>query len=301
MPEIKKTKRKVQLARTRVKKRVKLAVIPQKANQFRPHAVRRYGIAAILALVIGFQLVYSGFTGSSVLGVKRDISTSGLLADTNKARAEQGQSPLVMNDALSRAAQMKANNMFTEQYWAHNSPKGETPWHWFEAVGYNYSSAGENLAKNFSSDDGTIAAWLASPTHRANVLNADYKDVGFAIVDGMLNGDQTTLIVALYAKPAVSAVQGTTATHLDAANVNPSISFMTKLGLSIQAMTPAAVSSVVVLIIAANVALVAHMYRKRLPVALRRSWYRHHGFYKAVGFASIAVAIIFAYGSVGQI
>ena len=284
----------------RVHKRVKLAVVPHKANQFRPHAVRRYGIAIIVAFVLLAQGLYNGVTSGNILGTEAQVTTAGLLAATNNARVEQGEKPLANNAQLAEAAKLKVRNMFDKQYWAHTAPDGTAPWHWFGKVGYAYADAGENLAKNFTTSDSTVSAWLASPTHRANVLKAEYQDVGFAVMSGMLGDKPTTLIVALYGAPDQATVQG--AAHTETVSgIDMSLSIMARIGLGLQALTPAAISSIVVLAIAANIALVAHIYRRKLPLALRRSWYRHHGMYKAVGFVSLAIIIIFAYGGVGQI
>ena len=284
----------------RVHKRVKLAVVPHKANQFRPHAVRRYGIAIIVAFVLLAQGLYNGVTSGNILGTEAQVTTAGLLAATNSARVEQGEKPLANNAQLAEAAKLKVRNMFDKQYWAHTAPDGTAPWHWFGKVGYAYADAGENLAKNFTTSDSTVSAWLASPTHRANVLKPEYQDVGFAVMSGMLGDKPTTLIVALYGTPDQATVQG--AAHSETVSgIDMSLSIMARIGLGLQALTPAAISSIVVLAIAANIALVAHIYRRKLPLALRRSWYRHHGIYKAVGFASLAIIIVFAYGGVGQI
>ena len=284
----------------RVHKRVKLAVVPHKANQFRPHAVRRYGIAIIVAFVLLAQGLYNGVTSGNILGTEAQVTTAGLLAATNSARVEQGEKPLANNAQLAEAAKLKVRNMFDKQYWAHTAPDGTAPWHWFGKVGYAYADAGENLAKNFTTSDSTVSAWLASPTHRANVLKPEYQDVGFAVMSGMLGDKPTTLIVALYGTPDQATVQG--AAHTETVSgIDMSLSIMARIGLGLQALTPAAISSIVVLAIAANIALVAHIYRRKLPLALRRSWYRHHGMYKAVGFVSLAIIIVFAYGGVGQI
>lgn len=298
MPQKQTTKHRLHTARKRVNKRVKLAIVPHKANQYRPHAIRRYGIVAVVALVLVMQGLYNGTHSGNVLGVETQITPSGLLAATNKQRIRNGQQPLTMNTKLAEAAQLKVKNMFSQQYWAHTAPDGTTPWHWIELAGYNYESAGENLAKDFTTNASTVSAWMASPTHRANILNTTYQDVGFAIMDSTLDGEPTTLVVALYGSPETAGVQGVTT---EASRVNESMSLMARIGVGLQSMTPAAVGSVVMLLAAAIVALLAHMYRKKLPRGLRMSWYRHHGMYKAVGFASLAIIIIFAYGSGGQI
>lgn len=300
MAQTKTIKHRITTIKTRVHKRVRLAVVPHRANQYRPHVVRRYGIVAILVAIIALQGAYNSVAHGNVLGVEAQITPPGLLAATNQARADQGEKPLTVNAELNKAAELKVKNMFDKQYWAHTAPDGTTPWHWFSVAGYNYDSAGENLAKDFTTDNSTVAAWMASPSHRANILNASYQDVGFAVMDSMLDGHPTTLIVALYGAPETAAVQGSTVSR-DASDINEPTSLMARLGVGLQSMTPAAVSSIVVLLVAASVALAAHAYRKKLPAHLRRSWYRHHGIYKAIGFTSVALIIIFAYGSTGQI
>lgn len=300
MAQTKTITHRIRTMKTRVHKRVRLAVVPHRANQYRPHVVRRYGIVAILVAIIALQGAYNSISHGNVLGVEAQITPSGLLAATNQARAGQNEKPLVMNAELNKAAELKVKNMFDKQYWAHTAPDGTTPWHWFGVVGYSYDSAGENLAKDFSTDSSTVAAWMASPSHRANILNASYQDVGFAVMDSTLDGHPTTLIVALYGSPETVAVRGATVSR-DVSNIDEPMSLMARLGVGLQSMTPAAVGSVIVLLVATIVALAAHVYRKKLPAHLRRSWYRHHGIYKAIGFASIALIIIFAYGSAGQI
>jgi len=300
MAQTKTITHRIRTMKTRVHKRVRLAVVPHRANQYRPHVVRRYGIVAILVAIIALQGGYNSISHGNVLGVEAQITPSGLLAATNQARADQHEKPLVMNAELNKAAELKVKNMFDKQYWAHTAPDGTTPWHWFGVAGYHYDSAGENLAKDFTTDSSTVAAWMASPSHRANILNASYQDVGFAVMDSELDGHPTTLIVALYGAPETVAVQGATVSR-DTSSVNEPMSLMARLGVGLQSMTPAAVGSVIVLLVATIVALAAHVYRKKLPAHLRRSWYRHHGIYKAIGFASIALIIIFAYGSAGQI
>jgi len=133
-----------------------------------------------------------------VLGYATDIRVDQLLQDTNARRAEAGLSPLSLNETLSRAAAGKAADMFANNYWAHTSPQGKTPWDFITASGYTYTLAGENLAKNFQTSSGVVNAWMDSPTHKANIVKPGYKDVGFAVVNGVLNGEETTLVVQMF-------------------------------------------------------------------------------------------------------
>lgn len=284
----------------RMHRQAKLAVVPHRANQYRPHAVRRYGIAVIVLFVMLVQGAYNGATSGNVLGIKTEVTLAGLLDATNEAREAENLPALKLNEQLTAAAELKAEDMFTKQYWAHTAPDGTTPWHWFGEVNYAYADAGENLAKNFTTSESVLAAWLQSPTHRANVLKDVYDDVGFAVASGVLNGKATTVVVALYGTPAVAAVQGQK-THVSTSITDQPIRPLTQFGIGLMSLTPAAVGGLVLLLLGANVALIAHIYRKKLPVARRRTWYRHHGVYKTAGFVSLAIIMIMAYGSGGQL
>lgn len=133
-----------------------------------------------------------------VLGYATDIRVEQLFSAINAKRAEAGLGALVLDQRLSRAAALKAQDMFANNYWAHNSPAGKTPWEFVTSVGYRYRVAGENLAKNFSVSSAVVDAWMASPTHRENIMRSDYKDIGFAVVNGVLGGEETTLVVQMF-------------------------------------------------------------------------------------------------------
>lgn len=281
----------------RLHRHVKLAVVPHAANDYRPHAIRRYGLAGLLLLVFLLQGTYNSVTTGSVLGVTTDVTPYSLLAATNDARQSEGKQELALNEQLSEAARLKAEDMLKNQYWAHTSPSGVTPWDWFGKVGYSYSDAGENLAKNFTTSNAVISAWLQSPTHRANLLKAEFEDVGFATVSGTLDGRAVSIIVAMYGAPATPLVQGVTLES----NTGQAVSLVARLGLGIQSLTPAAIGSVLLLLVGANVALLAHLYRQKLPKKLQQTWYKHHGIYKAVALCLLAGGIVFAYGSLGQL
>jgi hypothetical protein len=293
--------RKIKNKKASLKKRLhyctKLIFVPHADNQYRPHLTRRYGLLIILIGVVGIQLLYNNITTGRVLGRESEITIGELFDQTNAARVKEEKPTLVLNDSLNKAAYLKAQNMFAEQYWAHTSPDGTPPWKWFSDVGYNYANAGENLAKNFSNSDAVVSAWLSSPSHRDNVLKAEYQDVGFAVVNGELKGQNTLLVVALYGRPA-TAVQSAS-TSFSGTDVNVKLSPVVKLGVALQSLTPAALGSVIVLLFAALVAYAAHVYRRKLPKVLQKGWYRHHGLYKAVGLVSIAVIIVALYGGGG--
>jgi uncharacterized protein YkwD len=286
--------------KTHLHHHVKLAVVPQKANHYRPHLIRRTGLLIVLAAVIALHATYNMSTSGTVLGDRASITATALLNDTNSARQQNGLKPVELNQQLNQAAYLKVQDMFKQQYWAHTAPDGTQPWKWFAEAKYNYSFAGENLAKNFYTADAATAAWMNSAGHRANILSSDYTDVGFAVMSGPLAGEETTIVVALYAAPAIEGVAGikdvTATTAMSASRGG----IVAQLGIAVQSMSPATIGSIVILSLAALVALMAHAYRQKLPKALRTSWYRHHGAYKMAGLTSIIVIVATLYSG-GQI
>lgn len=174
-------------------------LVPHEGNNHRAKALQHDALFAYVLLLAVFNLGIRFFHGQlpDVLGYATDIRVEALLAGTNSKRTESGLSTLTLNSALSQAAAAKAADMFANNYWAHNSPGGKTPWDFIIAAGYRYTLAGENLAKNFQTSGGVVDAWMASPTHKANIVKAGYKEVGFAVVNGVLNGEETTLVVQM--------------------------------------------------------------------------------------------------------
>lgn len=167
------------------------------------HRARALHINSLLAYVLVFavfnfvvRMVHRQFP--DVLGYATDIHVQQLLDATNSQRSAAGLTTLTLNSQLSEAAERKARDMFANGYWAHTSPSGKTPWEFILGSGYKYTLAGENLAKNFSTSQGVVDAWMASPTHKENIVKPGYREVGFAVVNGILNGEETTLVVQMF-------------------------------------------------------------------------------------------------------
>jgi len=158
-----------------------------------------------ILLQVGFSIV--GYARPGTLGITSSIDQKKLIELTNKEREKKGFAPVSENEALDKAATAKAQNMFMENYWAHFAPSGKTPWDFILGSGYKFTYAGENLAKNFYNSDDVVAAWMASKTHKENLLNPKYKDIGIAVVDGVLNGQKTTLVVQEFGTTEVLATR----------------------------------------------------------------------------------------------
>jgi hypothetical protein len=167
---------------------------------------RQWGVilgGIVLMVVIGFGVGARELAKkeSRVLGVSTSLSTQEIISLLNLERAKQGLGPVSENEKLMMAARNKGEDMLTLDYWAHVSPKGMEPWTFLQKEDYNYQSAGENLARDFKSETDLLAAWMASPTHRANILNGNYSETGLAVLDGIIEGKPVVLVVNFFAQP----------------------------------------------------------------------------------------------------
>jgi len=190
-------------------------------------------ILVIVAVGLLTGIVRTNFP--SVLGIASDISVQQLLILTNQQREGNSLAPLSNNPELDQAAYNKAADMFAKDYWAHNAPDGTTPWVFIKGAGYNYVYAGENLARGFSNASDVVTAWMNSQEHRKNILSSNYRDVGFAVATGKLNGEDTVLVVEMLGsrsfgtvavennkQPVEIAVASISATNLNNTNTEPS-------------------------------------------------------------------------------
>ncbi|MBI2086507.1 hypothetical protein HYT74_04145 [Candidatus Daviesbacteria bacterium] len=183
----------------------------QKAYLISSQALFFY-LSFFILLQVSFSIL--GYARPGILGISGNIDQKKIIELTNLEREKVGLAPVSENEALKKAAELKAQNMFSENYWAHFAPSGKTPWDFILGSGYKFSYAGENLAKNFQTSDEIVKAWMASPTHRDNLLNTNYQDIGIAVLEGVLNGQKTVLVVEEFgttqniaAKPTVD-IQG---------------------------------------------------------------------------------------------
>lgn len=176
--------------------------IPHHSNNYRSKLIHNSSLFALILLTViaSTVLFITRKSDPQVLGIATNINVAELLKDTNNQRAQNGLPPLTLNQQLTDAANAKANYMFAKNFWAHNAPDGTTPWVFIQNSGYNYTYAGENLARDFNDSDAVVTAWMDSPSHRENVLNPKYDEIGFAVVNGKLSGEDTTLVVQMFGK-----------------------------------------------------------------------------------------------------
>jgi len=139
------------------------------------------------------------FNGS-VVG--SNLTRAGIIIQTNRARQQDTLKSLVEETKLDQAASVKAQEMFKLQYFDHISPNGDGPAELAKRVDYGYIMIGENLAMgNFADDVDLVKAWLASPGHRENILDARYSQIGVAVVKGTYQGESTWIAVQEFGLP----------------------------------------------------------------------------------------------------
>jgi uncharacterized protein YkwD len=107
----------------------------------------------------------------------------------NRERVHHGERPLRPNRRIRRAAQAHSESMAARDYFEHVGPRGQTPLARMRAVGYVSSShdayeVGENIAWGtlyLATPRAIVATWMASPGHRANILDRRYRETGIGV------------------------------------------------------------------------------------------------------------------------
>ena len=290
----KRTPMRKRINKTAIKKTTKQLVVPTQDNGFRPFMQRTGAILAVLAIVIAAQFIHSNFISGRVLGNNPKIAVEQLLAATNAQRSTEHSNPLTISANLSAAALAKANDMFKNQYWSHDSPTGVTPWKWITDQGYTYLKAGENLARGFNNTNSIVTAWMNSPSHRENVMNPAYSEVGFAVVDGKLDGRNTTIVVAMYAQPSAQPLP--VPPMVLGGGIEEETSVFTRLSRAFTDGAPALIFTLSIIGIVLIVTSLAHHSRKKLPKELQNTWYRHHAIIKGAFLGILTLTAILSYG-----
>ena len=167
----------------------------------------RIEVAAWLIVGIAALALAALFVRLSGPEMTAAVIQSEIIALTNNERVQNSVGQLAENMALDKAAQAKAQDMAAKGYFSHNGPDGKTPWQWISGAGYDYQYAGENLAVRFVDSNQVVNAWMASPTHRANIVKPQYTQIGVGIADGTYEGEPATFVVQYFGAPAGEAAQ----------------------------------------------------------------------------------------------
>lgn len=150
-----------------------------------------------------------------------DITVDIVIKLANEARKAVNVAILKKNDVLQKAAEEKAQDMINNNYFAHVSPQGKSPWDWIDKNNYDYKYAGENLAINFTNAEDQQKAWMNSPTHKKNILNEKYDETGVAVKRGVIDGHEAIVVVQMFGKQVREnvVVSNASKNSMDDANV----------------------------------------------------------------------------------
>jgi len=174
--------------------RIKYFTLPSESNNYKSRLLESNMLLYCVVLLLALKIITIFISINIPQNIFfADITKISLENFVNRTRQSLGLQPLVENSKLNQAAQLKAQNMVLNNYFAHTSPTGITPWYWFLQSGYNYKYAGENLAIGFFDSEEVYNAWLNSPSHEANIINPNYKEVGTAVMGGF--GSNNTIVV----------------------------------------------------------------------------------------------------------
>jgi uncharacterized protein YkwD len=151
--------------------------------------------------VLGSTL--GGFQASSENDTHLELNSTNIIWFTNQYRMEHGLNSLQFNTSLRDSAYNKSRDMFRHNYFAHNRPSNDMGFDNFvDNQGYVFIKIAENLARGeFVTSKAVVDAWIKSPTHRANILDAAYTEIGVSVDRGVLNGKEVTVITQHFGKP----------------------------------------------------------------------------------------------------
>lgn len=140
-------------------------------------------IKAANPTIKNYDLIYPGqkinvpTVSSSVTAFESEV-----VRLVNEIRAENGLKPLTQDWQLSRVARYKSQDMRDLGYFSHTSPTYGSPFNMMKSFGISYRTAGENIAKGYSTPEAVVNGWMNSPGHRANILNSSYTHIGVGYV-----------------------------------------------------------------------------------------------------------------------
>lgn len=155
-------------------------------------------------LILSVFAIFSfGFNFFIQSGVKAQSSSTAvdidnLLFQHNKIRKENFLPEFKYNSRLSTSASLKGYEMVIYDCWSHYCPEGKSPWKFFEESFYEFVIAGENLAEGFFEVNDVMDAWMNSKSHKDNILNSEFTEIGFSVLDTDYLGKVNNKLVVVH-------------------------------------------------------------------------------------------------------
>ena len=188
----------------------KILFIPCQENSYKPRFLESEFLFYFVLSLLVLKLIAVSF----ILYFPKtiffaDLTKTALVELTNQERKTLGIPTLNENPKLDQAAYQKAQDMLSFDYFSHWSPTGVSPWYWFKKADYSYRLAGENLAIGFLDSEEVVQAWINSPSHRANLFNSNFQEIGIAVLKGDFQGSESTVVVQLFGSPVKETPKST--------------------------------------------------------------------------------------------
>ena len=174
--------------------------IPHEGNNHKPKSLHPKSLATYVFFALCIKIIATGvlfFVYPDPASMARIVANE-MIQFANDAREENNLPALAVNDVLVNSATQKGNDMLLREYFAHDTPDGKKPWNFINKKEYDYVFAGENLAMDFVSGVMIHEAFMKSPSHRRNILDPDYKEIGVAVVSGKMFGNDTDILVMFF-------------------------------------------------------------------------------------------------------
>jgi hypothetical protein len=180
-------------------KKIKIFFWPCSENNFYPNFLEsRFLFSYLFFLIFLKFIIFPFFVFFPKFPFFAEISKNVLFSLINKEREKFNVLPLKEDPLLTLAAQLKAKDMLERQYFSHQDPDGNPPWEWLKKVGYDFQVAGENLAIGFLDSEEVFSAWMNSYSHRENLLNPRFEEMGIGIAKGNFKGSEVTIVVQFF-------------------------------------------------------------------------------------------------------
>lgn len=175
-------------------------ILPHEGNNHLPRILhaRRWMLYAATSVVAKMLVIAALVAMPSVVFLSDTTfgpRTEAIVARVNVERVRVGLTPYAPREELQQSATARAEDLAAHQYFSHVGPQGQALDQFLRAAGYPYEEAGENLAMGFADADAVVRAWMRSPSHRANVLAPDFRDIGIGIASGSRDGRAVVYIV----------------------------------------------------------------------------------------------------------
>ena len=148
--------------------------------------LRRFGRPLAALLIVGLPLLRSPFLAVAASAPDNaDPQTARVLDLTNAERSRAGVPPLTLSPQLNHVAQSYSEVLAADGCFAHTCGPVPDMAQRDAQAGYDgWTAIGENIAAGYSSPEAVVAGWMASPGHRANILNPDYREIGIGLAAG---------------------------------------------------------------------------------------------------------------------